>query len=73
MTTAEVVLSKFYPSVQSDLAGKTVMCRIGEVASMGSSGKLLTSHSFHSLSGLGNKPICLLLFFCNVIVAFAFE
>jgi len=58
MTTAEGVLSKFYPSVQSDLAGKTVMCSIGEVASMGLS---------------GNKPICLLLFFCNVIVALAFE
>jgi len=43
---------------QNDLAGKTVMCRIGEVASMGSS---------------GDKPICLLLFFCNVIIAFAFE
>jgi len=58
---------------QSDLAGQTVMCRIGEVANMGSSGKLLKNLSFDSHSNLGNKPIDLLLFLCNIVVAFAFE
>jgi len=42
---------------QSDLAGHTVMCRIGEVATMGSSG----------------NSISLLLFLCNVIFAFTYE
>ena len=71
--TAAVDLLNFHPSVQSDLAGQTVMCRIGEVANMGSSGKLLKNLSFDSHSNLGNKPIDLLLFLCNIVVAFAFE
>jgi len=42
---------------QSDIAGRTVMCKLGEVASMGSSG----------------NSICLLLLLCNLIVVFAYK